>query len=768
MSYGESVGAASATIVELKRPRGTRPVPVELAAGACVSIGSARPSQVVLEDAGVLPRHATLRWDDQGLWIEPLDGAPIKLNGRLLDGPARLGEGDWLLLGSTPYAVTLRGGPETTAPAARTAPSGAGARTLTVGRLAECDVCIDSPVVSRQHARLVVEPGAGCFLEDLGSTNGTFVDGQRVQGRTALAPGSRVQFASFAYLFDGVALRQAESAGRVRLVARGLGKTVIDTATRRPRALLRDVNLAIEPGEFAIVFGTSGSGKSTLVDALSGRRPASEGSVLYNDLDLYGHFDVFRAAVGYVPQQDIVHRRITVGRALAYTARLRLPEDTSEREIEGYVARVLERVGLPDKADVPIDTPAPLSGGQLKRVSVAVELISNPALLFLDEATSGLDAATDKRMMRLFADLAADGKTVVCVTHTLENVDVCDLVVLMHRGFLVYVGPPDGALDHFEVKRLPEVYEKLEASEPEGWAERFAASAHHENFVGSRLHRPAGDTSALAPAAAAEVTLKRPRNALRQAVILTRRYVDLILADQRNLAILLLQAPLIGLVIGLVFELGEGAQRATAESQVSFMLVVSAIWFGCLNSAREIVKELPIWRRERAVNLEPLPYLASKLGPLAAISALQVAGLVAATTLLLDLSGSAWAQACVLWLASLAATAMGLLVSALVTSSDKAVATVPVLLIPQVILSGAIVALGGAVEWVAKTTMISYWAFDAMKNLMGESVRNTVGPTGAALVRTESGLRGDLGAMAALLGVFLFAAWLALRRGEAR
>lgn len=184
--------------------------------------------------------------------------------------------------------------------------------------------------------------------------------------------------------------------------------------------------------------------------------------------------------------------------------------------------------------------------------------------------------------------------------------------------------------------------------------------------------------------------------------ILTRRYVDLILADRRNLALLLGQAPVIGLVVAAVFDVGDGARRAVAEAQVSFLLVLSAIWFGCLNSAREIVKELPIWYRERAVNLEPLPYLASKLMPLAAIAGLQVAALVATVTLLLDLSGRAWTQGVTLWLAAVAATAMGLMTSAIATSSDKAVAMVPVLLIPQVILSGAIVALDGAAEWVAR------------------------------------------------------------------
>lgn len=753
------------TIVEFKRPRGTRAVPVELASGRVLSIGSAASSEVVLDDAGVLPRHASIRWDDLGLWIEPVEDAPVKLNGRLLSGPARLDEGDWLMLGSSPYAVSVRG--VAAVAAAAVAPGPDLARIFSIGRLPECDVQIDSPIVSREHARLRIEPD-GFSLEDLGSTNGTFVNGQRIEGRVPLAAGMRVHFASFAYVFDGTSLRQAHGAGRVRLVARSLGKTVIDTATRQTRALLRDIDLVIEPGEFAVIFGTSGSGKSTLVDALSGRRLASSGSVLYNDLDLFAHFDAFRAAVGYVPQQDIVHRRITVRRALEYTARLRLPDDTSEEEIGRYVGRVLERVGLADKADAPIDTPAPLSGGQLKRVSVAVELISNPALLFLDEATSGLDAATDKRMMRLFADLAADGKTVVCVTHSLENVDVCDLVVLLHRGMLVYVGPPEDALDHFEVKRLADVYEKLETSDPEAWAARFTASEHHQRWVTRRLHGPGGATAALAPAVAAEVSLGSRRQVLRQAAILTRRYVDLILADRRNLAMLLLQAPLIGLVIGGVFELGEGALRAAAEAQVAFMLVISAIWFGCLNSAREIVKELSIWKRERAVNIQPFAYLASKLGPLAAIAGLQVIGLVVATRLLLGQSGNPLEQIGILWLAALASTAMGLTVSALVSSSDKAVAIVPALLIPQVILSGAIVALTGVTEWVARLTTVSYWAYDAMKNAMDATVRAATGPTGALVVTTEASLRADLGAIAALLVTLLVAAWLVLRRGEAR
>ncbi len=755
-------------VIELKRARDGRRTSISIPQASVVRIGSEAGSDAVVEGSDVLPYHATLEMDADGLWVRPAVGATLKVNGQVVSDRARLSEGDWLLLGSTPFVVSLnrRDGVPAASAVSIVAPTAAEAGSLTVGRVAGSHILIDSPVISRNHARLLVE-GATAFLEDLGSTNGTFVNGSRIEGRTPIERGARVAFASFVYLFDGVTLRQTEGAGRVRVVARAIGKSVTDTATRQLKHLLRDVSLAIEPGEFALIFGTSGSGKSTLLDALSGRRAASSGDVLYNDVDLYGHFDLFRAAVGYVPQQDIVHRRITIRRALQYTARLRLPEDTSEAEIAGYIERVLERVGLADKGDQPIDTPAPLSGGQLKRVSVAVELISNPALLFLDEATSGLDAATDKRMMRLFAELAADGKTVVCVTHTLENVDACDLVVLLHRGRIVYVGPPERALVHFEVRRLAEVYEVLESGPPDAWANRFLESEDHEKWVASRLRGPAGATAALAPVRAAEVVVRRRRNALRQASILTRRYADLILVDKRNLAILLVQAPLIGLVVGSVFELGEGAQRAAAESQVAFMLVISAIWFGCLNSAREIVKERPIWQRERAVSLEPLPYLASKLVPLAAIATIQVAGLLGATTLALGLSGSNVARSAVLLLAALASTAMGLTVSALVTSSDKAVATVPIILIPQVILSGAIVKLEGVTALIAKTTMVSFWAFDAMKNAMDPAVREAPVPPGVFPILVEAPLTTDLIAIAALLSVFIAAAWLALRRKEA-
>ena len=739
-------------------------VAVALSAGQECMVGSDRGCGAVLEGPDVLPRHARLLLDSDGLRVIPLDAAPVAVNGHAVAAPTALGDGDWLSLGSTLFQVNL---PDTkrAPPPAGKPPTGSA--VLTIGRLPQCDLAIASPLVSREHARLYCH-AAGVEIEDLGSTNGTYVNGQRLSRRTELREGDRIAIASFGYIFTGESLEPLDTSGRVRVEVRGLYKEVVDRSSKQPRRLLDDVSLVIEPGEFVVLFGTSGSGKSTLLDALNGRRPASGGQVLYNGADFYGSFDAFRAAIGYVPQQDIVHRKISVESALKYTARLRLPPDTSDEEIGSYIERVLGKVELAEKAKLPIDTPAPLSGGQLKRVSLAVELVANPNILFLDEVTSGLDAGTDKRMMRLFADLAADQKTVICVTHTLENIDVCNLVVLLHKGRLVYFGPPAEAAAHFGLKKLSDVYELLESSPAGMWADRFLQSPYHQTYVVERLSE-AGAASAPAAAAAALPGSQASWFDWRQGLTLMQRYVDLILSDRKNLLILLLQAPLIALVIGLVFSTeGIPAERAAAESTISFILVLSAIWFGTLNSARELVKELPIYLRERSVNLGIAPYLASKLVPLAVLCLLQCLLLLGIVSALVDLPGSFPLRTVSLFLTGMAATAMGLAVSAFVDSNDKAVAMAPILLIPQVVLANAIVQLGKTGLWVAKLSMVSFWALDAMKTTLSAESRAVRDLTGHLIVPISGQLGSNL-AMVALMGaVFLAIAVLGLKLKDRR
>lgn len=547
--------------------------------------GSNPACDLPLQGQDVKAEHARLSFTLDGLFVSPFADARITVNGHSAVGKTKLSDGDWLALGATLFQVNFLDHPTGTSPFA--APASPKSGVLTIGRIPECDLEIASPLVSREHARLYCDAN-GVEIEDLNSTNGTFVNGRQIEGRLRLKQGDRVSIASFGFLFTGQALEPIDTSGRVRVEVQGLCKEVFDRSTKQSKRLLDDISLAIEPGEFVVLFGTSGSGKSTLLDALNGRRPATSGKVLYNGIDLYGAFDAFRATIGYVPQQDIVHRKITIQNALKYTARLRLPPDTSDREIGGYIGSVLSKVELSEKSALPIDTPAPLSGGQLKRVSLAVELVANPNILFLDEVTSGLDAGTDKRMMRLFADLAADEKTVVCVTHTLENIDVCHLVVLLHKGKLVYFGPPREAAAYFGVQKLSDVYELLEASPANLWADKFRQSSYYQNYVLARMTSPASAlNSATQPIPPNEAKNRRWFD-WRQTGTLIRRYLDLIASDKKNLLILLLQAPLIAVIIGLVFNTdGLPAQRAEAESKIFFILVLSAIWFGTLNSARD-------------------------------------------------------------------------------------------------------------------------------------------------------------------------------------
>src|SRR5262249_13595836 len=160
--------------------------------------------------------------------------------------------------------------------------------------------------------------------------------------------------------------------------------------------------------------------KSTLMDCLNGRRRATGGRVLANGEDFYRHFDSFRQSLGYVPQRDIVHTQLSVYKALFYTARLRLPTDTDPAELHARLEKVLAEMELGPHRETLV---AHLSGGQVKRVSLGAELLADPCLLYIDEATSGLDAGTEARMMRLFRSLAEQGRSIVCITHNVENVD---------------------------------------------------------------------------------------------------------------------------------------------------------------------------------------------------------------------------------------------------------------------------------------------------------------------------------------------------------
>jgi ABC-type multidrug transport system ATPase subunit len=442
----------------------------------------------------------------------------------------------------------------------------AGKNRLRIGRAADCDVCLSHPMVSRHHALLERMPDGRLRLTDLESINGSTVNGDRIAEPTIVREGVSIGIGPFLFTASGGQLCTIDSSRSLRLEARRLEKAVVGQGGQK-RLLLDDINLVIEPGEFVSLLGPSGSGKSTLMDCLNGRRWATGGKVLANGEDFYRFFDSFRQSLGYVPQKDIVHTQLTVSRALYYTARLRLPPDTSPNELATRIEEVVQVMELGPHRDTLV---ANLSGGQIKRVSLGAELLARPCLLYIDEATSGLDAGTESRMMRLFRGLAEEGKSLICITHNVDNVDRCHLILVLARGKLIYYGPPGDAPGHFQVKRISEIYDKIGERDLAEWQSKFQASEFYQEFVtkrlgtsGSALGTPASarltaknadsgaiSNSAVRPPAEAPLRVRPQRPPLwHQFQVLTARYAELLWGDKRSFRLLMLQAPAVALIL---------------------------------------------------------------------------------------------------------------------------------------------------------------------------------------------------------------------------
>ncbi len=587
-----------------------------------------------------------------------------------------------------------------------------------IGRDAE-RVAIHLPhaQVSRVHAQIALHDRFA-EVSDLNSANGTYVNGTRITATVRIRRLDRIDIGPYALVFDGTVLRPHSRVDNVELACRNLTRVVRNRENGEKLTILDNVSLVVRPREFVCLLGPSGSGKSTLLAALSARTPADEGNVTINGEDLYTNFDALKRDIAVVPQKDVLHEFIKLGTALGYTARLRLPPDTTRREIDNAVGEMLKTVGLDSRAGTQISD---LSGGQLKRASVANEIVNKPSLLFLDEATSGLDEQTDAEMMRLFRQIADGGKTVVCVTHSLVNVEeTCHrIVILADGGQLAFVGTPQEAKTYFEVDRLGSIYEKLNTRPGSEWRERFL---RHETYE----HQCAGslivDSSVEVPASPRQTPpfLDRSHIAARQTMLLSMRYLTILGADWRSLAMMAGQCVLVAVLIVVLF--GDIHERefphdAQQSARIMFLLAISALWFGCNNAAKEIVKESTIYAKERDVNLLAPSYLASKVLLLGSISLLQVMLLVAVVKM--GTGVSCGFAACVL-LFSLALTgvSMGLLISAASKTTDIAVTVVPLVLIPQIILSGAIAEVGGFAKFLAQLFVVTYWGYGGLISCM--------------------------------------------------
>ncbi|MFI6319939.1 ATP-binding cassette domain-containing protein [Nonomuraea sp. NPDC050556] len=564
------------------------------------------------------------------------------------------------------------------------------APVLRVGRAQDNDLALaDDLLVSRHHAEIHQTPH-GPFVRDLRSQNGTYVNGHRVH-EAYVQVGDLVSVGHYQLVLHPDHVAVHADVGVVSLQAEEL-------TVRIGKAVLLDrVTLHLDGSSLLAVVGPSGAGKSTLLGALTGARPATSGRMLYEGRDLYAHYDDLRHRIGLVPQDDILHKELTVERALGYAAALRFPQDVSAAERRRRIDEVIDQLDLGERRKLRIDR---LSGGQRKRTSVALELLTKPSLLFLDEPTSGLDPALDREVMNTLRDLADDGRTVVVVTHSVLHLNVCDRVLVLCRGGKVgYFGPPDRLLGFFGAQEYSDVF-KMVAEEPDRWAAAFRASPFFAEYCGT-VSGPGGD-----PRASSPPPVPPRQSRVRQFTILARRMAAVIRSDK------LAALSVIGLPIALALmtRVVEGTAglappprgRSEEAGTLLIILIFGAALMGLIGAIREIVKEGPIYQRERAVGLSPMAYLLSKAAVLGAINIVQSVLFVSLALVgrkppddPLVLGSGRVEIVAVVALVAFTCSMMALLVSAVVSTNEQAMMVMVVLIMAQFVFIGKLIEVVG-------------------------------------------------------------------------
>ena len=559
-----------------------------------------------------------------------------------------------------------------------------------IGRGTECDIIIlNDKYVSRIHASLEKIDANHYELRDLQSSNGIYVNGKKIL--VAQLKAHDVFFIGRTCVSVTGEIKNLDQATAIKLnnISKSFGKENV----------LNNLTLQIEPNSLTAIMGPSGCGKTTLFHIMLGLTDCSAGDISLFDLDASKHFEYIKSQIGYVPQIDTIHQELTVFQSIYYAAKIRL-ENKTENEINAKIDFLLNKLGI---EHVKNNLNSAISGGQRKRVCIAIELLSDPMILFLDEPTSPLDPQTIEEFLYLLKDLTRENTTIVMVTHKPEDLEYMDEVIFLTvGGFLAYKGSIDGYKSHFNVQSAVGVYQQLSGKNALKWKTNQAQITTSK--IKGDIHR-----------------FDKPSvRWWQQLRWLTLRNIKTKTNDRKNTQLLIGQAPIIAVLIGFIFN--------ELSISVLFMMSVSAIWFGVNNACREIVKESKIYERESMFNVRKDTYLLSKISTLAIISLIQSTLFVGILTLFyankeVHFNNIVY-QILFLFFLSITASLLGLLVSASLKSTEKVMALVPILLIPQLMLAGVVTKITNPIIELLSWLTISRWGTEGLANLQA-TVQNT-------------------------------------------
>jgi len=465
----------------------------------------------------------------------------------------------------------------------------------------------------------------------------------------------------------------------------------VNKQLKNKKYILKNINLKIQKNTFVALVGPSGAGKTSLLNVLSGYDKRNRGTIYYDNYDIKEND--LRESIAYVPQREILHKDLTLYKELWYAAKLRMIEKTKE-EIQERIKEVIESLGLSGKEKTLIKH---LSGGEKRRLAIALELLFSPKVLILDEPTSGLDLHIEKKLMNLLKKISENGTTVIISAHTISNLDLCDEIIFMGKnGQIAGVMTYQESFSYFQVEKFVDIYEIL-LNQIDEYNQKYLKTVKIEKKKETEKKET-----------------KRKRKNIREIYYLSKRYLEIIWNDKFLLFLILFQ----GVIIASLFNLAipkDGLKQYDSAKILLFATTCAAMWVGLFNSIQEIVKEKDILKREYMSNISLNNYVCSKILVLGFICFLQSILFITTLSIHFELPAEGLIFSNVLleyiihyFLISFSACMIGLAVSGFVKKQEFTLIIAIIYMIVQLIFSGILLKIEGIAQNISNVIVGKY------------------------------------------------------------